>query len=633
MIVASLSIYTVQELTKIPYTIYSMKKTAIVALLLVIIALGGFFRFFRLADTPPGLYPDEAMNGNNALEALATTNFFAQGGPSLGWKVFYPENNGREGLFINLQAISLWLFGNEPWALRAVSAIIGVLTILGVYLVTKELLKKQEVSSKYQGNETPVLTTNYLLLDTHAVALLSSFFLATSYWHITFSRIGFRAIMVPLITTFALYFLLKGLRTGRISSLIAAGVFAGLGFHTYIAYRIFPLVLAVPIGFSLWSWWKMRDANIRMHTNNTNKKCTPCAVLLFIIITLAVVSPLALHFINNPEDFASRTGQISIFSAQNPLLEYVKSDLLTTGMLFIRGDCNWRHNYACRPELNPIVAFFFLVGLITAIAGLTKPQNTSTKSQTDTMRHPEAEPKELEILRFTQDDRNVKFVYSILLAWLVIMSFPATLTREGIPHALRSIGMIPPVMIVAGLGAYHFYEWLFLWFEKQKARAPDISKKLTRIQKELAILLLGVLLLIPIFTYRNYFVYWANRPETYFAFSTDLLHLGQYLRDLPPDVQKYVIVNMPGTEVRGLPMPAQTPMFATNTFGEEKREKRNIRYLLPAEVNNQLSVISNQPTVIALMNGMDTELKNALTARFPDFRIYAPGDFVILQNF
>src|SRR3990167_1256026 len=104
MIVASLSIYTIQELTKIPYTICSMKKTAIVALLLSIIALGGFFRFFRIAEAPPGLYPDEAKNGNNALEALATGNF----------KVFYPENSGREGLFINLQAISLWLFGNEP---------------------------------------------------------------------------------------------------------------------------------------------------------------------------------------------------------------------------------------------------------------------------------------------------------------------------------------------------------------------------------------------------------------------------------------------------------------------------------------------------------------------------------------
>ena len=56
------------------------KKTWLI--LAIIIALAVFLRFFDLARVPPGLYPDEAMNGNNALEALANKD----------WKVFYPEN-------------------------------------------------------------------------------------------------------------------------------------------------------------------------------------------------------------------------------------------------------------------------------------------------------------------------------------------------------------------------------------------------------------------------------------------------------------------------------------------------------------------------------------------------------------
>src|SRR3989338_9660055 len=94
-------------------------------ILAVIIPLAVFFRFYQIDSFPPGLYPDEAMNGNNALSALEAGSF----------KVFYPENNGREGLFINLQAISVGLFGNNPWSLRIVSAIIGTLTVIGLYLL------------------------------------------------------------------------------------------------------------------------------------------------------------------------------------------------------------------------------------------------------------------------------------------------------------------------------------------------------------------------------------------------------------------------------------------------------------------------------------------------------------------
>ena len=101
-------------------------------LLSIIVIIAAFLRLYNITELPPGLYPDEAMNGNNALESLSTGD----------WKIFYPENNGREGLFINIQALSIALFGNFPWALRAVSAIFGILTVLGVYFLAKEIFNK-----------------------------------------------------------------------------------------------------------------------------------------------------------------------------------------------------------------------------------------------------------------------------------------------------------------------------------------------------------------------------------------------------------------------------------------------------------------------------------------------------------
>ena len=141
------------------------QKNKYILILLIILALASFFRLYELETIPPGLYPAEAIG-----------------------KIFYPENKGREGFFVNLIALSFSVFGISIWSLKIVSAIIGILTVLGLYLLTKELF----------NNTT--------------IALLSSFFLATSFWHINFSRIGFRAILVPFILVFSFYFLFHGFR-------------------------------------------------------------------------------------------------------------------------------------------------------------------------------------------------------------------------------------------------------------------------------------------------------------------------------------------------------------------------------------------------------------------------------------
>ena len=102
------------------------KKTVFLAFL-AIIALASFFRLWEIKSIPPGFYPDEAMNGNNANEAWQTKDF----------KLFYPENNGREGLWINMMAPLLAVFGNEPWVPRTMAAIFGILTVLGLYFLAK----------------------------------------------------------------------------------------------------------------------------------------------------------------------------------------------------------------------------------------------------------------------------------------------------------------------------------------------------------------------------------------------------------------------------------------------------------------------------------------------------------------
>lgn len=537
------------------------------ALLLAITALGAFLRFHWITDIPPGLYPDEAMNGNNALEALATGDF----------KIFYPENNGREGLFINIQALSVAAFGNTPWALRMVSALVGTLTILGAYLLAAEMLK-----SKTAG-------------------LLAGFFIATSYWHLNFSRIGFRAIMLPLMTSLAMYFLLRGLRTGNRAVVIAGGALAGLGFHTYIAYRFMVLVALVPIAWHLWEWHK--EKRDKKQATRDRKISTPYAILLFLGITFLTALPIGIYFLRHPQDFSNRAGDISIFSAASPIREFGVSALKTAGMFFVSGDCNWRHNYDCAPALHPLVAALFFLGIIAALRA------------------------------FWKKDPDERHAGLLTLVWLAFMALPAVLTREGLPHALRAIGMIPPVMVLASWGAISLGRGTNTWIGKQKEKWPRARPQLSRISRELALFSILALILVPLAAYRTYFLSWGQNVNTYDAFDTSSWHLGQFLAGVKPDVKKYVAVNVNGTLVRGIPMPAQTIMFATDTFREQSRQEKNMTYLVGPDIPKGIIITPDTKVVIAIINGLDSGLIQKIKKDYPELRERAPGDFVILQNY
>jgi 4-amino-4-deoxy-L-arabinose transferase-like glycosyltransferase len=99
--------------------------------LILILAFAAFFRFWMLSDIPPGVYPDEAKNANDAVATLQSGDY----------PIFYPENNGREGLYIWLIALAFKYIGISIFSLKLVSALAGTLTVLATYLLAKELFR------------------------------------------------------------------------------------------------------------------------------------------------------------------------------------------------------------------------------------------------------------------------------------------------------------------------------------------------------------------------------------------------------------------------------------------------------------------------------------------------------------
>ena len=233
----------------------------------VIFAIAILARTYHLTSLPPGVYPDEAVNGTDALKAIETGHF----------KWFYPNNYGREGLFMNLIALGFVVFGASVITLKMWAVFFGVLTVAGAMLLARELF------------------------GTYRAGLVAGFLYATSFWAINFNRISFRANMLPFVLVFTFYFLFKGLRERKMYDYALAGLFFGFGLHGYIAFRIAPAIL-VALFLALWI---IKKRFLRTYWKEIG---------LFVASALVVALPMLLTFYAHPQYFETRSESVSVFS-------------------------------------------------------------------------------------------------------------------------------------------------------------------------------------------------------------------------------------------------------------------------------------------------------------------------------
>ncbi len=481
-----------------------------------ILVLALFVRVYHLDSLPAGLYPDEATNGTDALLANETGDY----------KLLYTNNYGREGLFINLQALAVKYFGNTVPVLKFWSVMFGTLAVLGIYLLAKELYARRLYAS------------------------IAAFFLATSYWAINFSRIGFRAIMVTFLLTFSFYFFFKGLRTNRLRDFLFAGLFLGTGIHTYVAFRLAPLILIVLLP-ALFLTYERFLARYWKHA------------LVFAFGAFIAAAPMFYDFYQNPDHFSSRTGAVSIFSPDINKGDFWGTFGKTFGLSLIKynfwGDQNWRHSYPPYPILDPVTGAFFLAGFLFVIWETVK----------------------LLGLRFREKLRDERLVRNwFLLSAFFVMLMPEFLTEEGLPHALRAIGTQMPVYLIALVPI----TWL-----AAKARHALPGGRVA-----LYSLLAFGLFFSAAFNLTKYFVFFNQNPNQHGAFNQNFRNMALYAMSLPTDTIKYIVPNGGGRMMEdGLPVSAQPIKFLTY------RKIENLVYLEPE------TTIRTKNSVIILMNHDD----------------------------
>jgi len=420
-----------------------MKKYSHKIILIAILILAIFLRFFNLSSNPPSLYWEEAALGYDAYSILKTgKDFHGNSWPLIAFESF---GDYKPSVYFYAAVPSVAVFGLTPFAVRFPSALFGSLTVLLIYFLTLKLLKSRPT------------------------ALISAFLLAISPWHLQLSRAGFEANLGLFLTTLGAWLFFKGLT--KKTYLFLAMIAWALSLYTYHANRVFIPLLGLALGL------------VYFKKLMRNKWSSMLAVGLFLLI----LTPLVIR-LNDP-GIKKRFQQTSAFATLEPIIksnqliqadggglaarllhhrfwQYTNIffdhyfDHFKDDFLFLSGDTNSRHS-------TQLVGSLYLIQLPLLLWGI--------------------------VLAFKEKYRQ----FLPLIIWLVIAPIPAALTKAT-PHALRALPMIIPlqygyqqmveyvasrqadyeqIYITRGLGRPSIYYWFYTQTEPKKVQAINHQVK------------------------------------------------------------------------------------------------------------------------------------------------------------
>ena len=415
------------------------QRPKILALMLLCLLVAASLRLPYLSQYPPGLHYDEAANAILAAE--------------IGWErkrpIFIESYTGKEVLFFYVAGGLMRLVGESVFSLRLTAAYLGLLTVAATYWLGRELFPKPNI------------------------AILAAGLMAISFWHVLFSRLGFRAVSQPLLQALTLAMLWRGLRRNDWRWLAGSGFMLGLTAYTYLAARLFPVLLslmALPLLF-------------RRH----QKQQRWLQLALVMGVAFFVLAPFLYYFMTHPDAFWVRIRQVA--PNEQATLPLWQSFLRSFGMFFGMGDPYWRFNVPERPLFAWYMAPFFLAGWGWL---LWRWQHV-----------------ESDLARAAR-----------LLLWFapLIMLLPTALaTSEIVPSNLRAIGLMPFIFYLPAIG---------LWVAMQ--HIPLQNPHFHWQRSIMLLLILGGSLS----TYRTYFRQWAVLPELFYESDGDLAAIATYLDEL-----------------------------------------------------------------------------------------------------
>jgi 4-amino-4-deoxy-L-arabinose transferase-like glycosyltransferase len=466
-----------------------MRSSVNIGVIALILLVAAALRLWGLPGIPSGPHYDEAANAVLAAE-------IAKGDRT---SIFIPSFTGKEVLFFYGAAAAMRLFGVDLLALRLTSALVGVLTVAASAWLAYELFADDE----HEG--APWL------------AWLTATLIATSFWHVLLSRLGFRAITQPLLQALTLAALWRGLRQRPVRRFavdacaklveglrlkdqrwtLLGGFFCGLTGYTYLASRAFPIPLAIAfVALLIFDVGHRRQRLVQ--------------ITLFGLAALVTFAPLGLYFVRNSDAFTTRMRQVGPGEDWDAALNGI---VAAAKMIFWQGDPYIRFNLPFRPLFGPVIALFLVVGLVVTLWRLLSPRRTSGSPALGRVRD------------------------LLLIVWLPVMLLPTALAvNEITPSNLRAIGLIPLIFILPARGVLRVaycvlrIAYCVSLVPVAKRSGKRITHHASRITNYPLLSVTGLLLIATAFTTaRTYFRDYAPRTDLYEVSDGDLADIAAYL--------------------------------------------------------------------------------------------------------
>lgn len=317
---------------------------------------------------------------------------------------------GRPGGYIYATVPFAALLGPTALAVRMVSVLSGIGIVIMLYLVGKHFFSEK-------------------------VGLVIAGVAAINPWELSLSRGPFETHFALFLTLLGFYCFLLGLR--RRIFLIFFAIFFGLAIHTYSTYKlIIPLFTFILL---IWSRKFLDKKVFKRHFLVLPLLLIVIAVIMGVYVTISRGSQDRFDIINIFKDPALRSS-ISQKVNNELLLDSLSPSIATKlhtphleltavlvenylqnllpDFLFLHGDRQVRHNPA---EMGGL----FWIDLILLIAGIIYLSKTKQS------------------------------ILILLAAWILLA--PIATSLVGGPHALRSSFLLPPLLILVGIGCWRLW--------------------------------------------------------------------------------------------------------------------------------------------------------------------------------
>jgi 4-amino-4-deoxy-L-arabinose transferase-like glycosyltransferase len=473
-------------------------------LLVAILLVAFFFRVHDLGHTPLGAHYDEAANAILANE-------IAQGGRP----IFIRAYTGKEVGYFYLSALLIRLVGHPLIAIRLTSAFVGVISVALTWRLGREVFAREPFARENSAHAG--------LRKSAWIGLLAAAIQAVNLWAVAVSRLGFRAGLQPSLQALTVLYVYRavqscGPRAWRNWAL--AGLWCGLSAYTYLAIRAFPILLGL---FFLWIVTFV-PADPRPVRGRLRRLAQ---IVVFAGVAAIVFAPLGRFYVQNPEFFATRMGQVSVFSDKvgggDPWGAFWYATRVSFGMFVARGDMNWRFNVAGAPVFWPPLGAFFILGVAIGLWRLVGPGQTRTSGSVA-----EASP--------CRDGQALtRATYWLLLLWLPIMLLPSILGGGDVELSLslRAIGVMPAMYYWPALGLVE--STLALRHLLSRRLSPRIRRAATMGGCAFLLAATGA------HTYIQCFHVWGPSVPNYYVASGYLVEAADLLNArLPADADVYV---------------------------------------------------------------------------------------------